>query len=273
MMWKLFLVLVASFSPTSSATGAFGTLWLLDQRRVGDFPGYELFTMEHESYGRNMFTMIASHASQYWFEIYAVYVEDPDAIGDPSDIYVKQYRGERTLVFIGYASFILIMARLLPMMAEGLIPWHELVVQSNDYENEMGCRVTVRSYLEPMMWWQRVGAELSIRAGALMFQNFKTIKLPRLHLGSEWNYASWRPYLAWGPHYFIYTPHKSLNFRETMKQMADEENYMAETAPIHAIAPKTMRRIVKAYAPVYTEGHWLTKGEKVNLSRKRKAMY
>ena len=55
--------------------------------------------------------------------------------------------------------------------------------------------------------------------------------------------------------------------------MADEENYMAEAAPIHAIKPKTMRRIVKAYVPTYAEGHWLTRSEKVQLSRKRKAMY
>ena len=148
-----------------------------------------------------------------------------------------------------------------------------MVVQSNDYEFEGGCRVTVRSYLEPMVWWLRVGSEMSIRAGNLMFKNFKTIKLPRLHLGNEWNYASWRPYLAWGPLYFCYTPHKTLDFVKTMIQMAEEENYMGKTDPIHAIEPKMMKRIVKAYAPVYAEGPWLTKADKMKLSRKRKAMY
>jgi hypothetical protein len=272
-MCKLLPLLVASFLLSCGATGAFGTLWLLDLRREPDFPGSELFTTEHPSYGRNMFTMIASHASQHWFEVYGVYVEDPDAIEDPSDIYVRRYRGERTLEFIGYFSFILMMSKLLPMFAKGLVPWHEMVVQSNDYGNELGCRVSVRSYLEPMVWWVRVGSELSIRAGDMMFKNFKTIKLPRLLLGNEWNYASWCPYLAWGPRYFCYTPHKTLDFVRTMIQMAEEENYMGKADPIHAIEPKTMKRIVKAYADVYAEGPWLTKGDKMKLSRKRKSMY
>ena len=274
-MCKLLPALVASFLLSCGATGAFGTLWLLDLRRTRepDFPGYELFTTWDRDFGRNVFTMIASHASHHWFEVYGVFVSDPDAICDPSDIYVRRYRGERHLEFIGYFSFVLIMSKLLPMFAKELIPWHETVVQSNDYKFEGGCRVTVRSYLEPFVWWQRVGSELSIEAGDMMFKNFKAIKLPRLLLGNEWNYASWCPYLAFGPRYFWYCPHKTLNFVKTMIQMTEEENYMAKKDPIHAIEPKTMKRIVKAYKHVYAEGPWLTKDQKVKLSRKRKSMY
>ncbi len=58
-----------------------------------------------------------------------------------------------------------------------------------------------------------------------------------------------------------------------MMKMAEEENYMAKTDPMHAIDRKTMMRIVKAYAPVYTEGRWLTKADKMKLSQTRKAMY
>ena len=272
-MWKLLPLLVLSFVPLCGATGAFGTLWLCDLRRGCDFHGHEFFTSTHPVYGRNSFTMIASHPSQHWFEVYGVYVEDPDAIDDPSDIYVGRYRGERVLEFIGYFSFLLMMSKLLPMFASGLMPWHELVVQSNDYKNEKGCRVTVRSHREPMVWWLRVGAELSITAGKFMFRNFYSIKLPRLRIGNEWNYAAWHPYYAWGPRYFCYTPHKSLQFAKTMMKMAEEENYMAKTDPMHAIDRKMMMRIVKAYPPVYTEGRWLTKADKMKLSQTRKAMY
>ncbi len=150
-MLKLCIVLLASL-PTCDATGAFGTLWVCDLRRAGPcWPGYELFASEHPDYGRNDFTMIASHPSQHWFTVHRVYVENPDAIDDVSDIYAARHRGQRTLQFIGYASFLLIMAKLLPMFAEGLVPWHETYIQSNDYPGELGCRVSVRSHLEPMV--------------------------------------------------------------------------------------------------------------------------
>ncbi len=270
-MVKLLPFLVVCALLSVDAGGAFGTLWLLDMRDSPEFPGVELFRSEHPTYGRNQFAMIASHASQHWFESYAVYIEDPEAIGDPSDVYVRRYRGERTLHFIGYFTFMLIMGKLLPMFMSRLIPWHEMVVQSNDGKHEMGCRVCVRSYLEPMVWWLRQGSELSIRAGTEMFKNFKSIKLPRLHLGSEWNYASWHPYFAWGPAYFCYTPHKSLDYKTTMIRMAEEEDYMGKSDPIHFIEKKTMKRVFKAYQAVYVEGPWLTKADKLYLSRKRKA--
>ena len=151
-MLKLCIVLLASL-PACDTTGAFGTLWVCDLRRAGPcWPGYELFASDHPDYGRNEFTMIASHASQHWFTVHGVYVENPDAIDDVSDIYAARHRGQRTLQFIGYASFLLIMAKLLPMFAEGLVPWHEAYIQSNDYPGELGCRVSVRSHLEPMVF-------------------------------------------------------------------------------------------------------------------------
>ena len=85
--------------------------------------------------------MISSHPSQYWFRVDAVYVEHPDAISDVSDVYCKNLRGHRTLKFIGYFTFFLIMAKLLPMFRKGCIPWHEMTMHSNDYPGEVGCTV------------------------------------------------------------------------------------------------------------------------------------
>ncbi len=185
---------------------------------------------------------------------------------------MAKYRGHRTLKFIGYASFVLIMAKLLPMFMEGLIPWHEAIIHSNDYPGESGCCVTVRSYLQPMVWWLRVGAETSIKAGRMMLHHFKAIKLPRLLIGNVWNYASWKPYFQTaGPLYFAYMPHKSLDFKDTMFKMALEEKYMADSNPIHAISKKLMKRTAKAYASRYEEGRWLTKADKAYLSRMRRA--
>ena len=150
--------------PLVSSTGAFGTLWLVDLRR--DMPAAsELLTLDHPTYGINKFVMAASHHTQYYYELWAVYLDDVDSIEDPSDVYLKYLRGERRLVWIGSMTFLLFMAKLMPMLMRGTLPWHEIVVQSNDYPNESGCRVTVRSHLEPMAWWLRIGSELSIVAG------------------------------------------------------------------------------------------------------------
>ena len=269
-MCKLLAGLLVACVPMAGATGAFGSLCLLDLRRVLEpmWPGYELFTAQDADYGQNEFALIVSHPTQYWFEVYALRVDDADAIGDVSEVYVAQRRGRRMLTFISYASFLLIMAKLLPMFMEGLIPWHEAIIHSNDYPGESGCRVIVRSYLQPTVWWLRVGAETSIRAGRMMFQNFKAIKLPRLVLGNDWNYASWKPYFqSAGPRYFAYVPHKSLNFKNVMLKMAMEERYMAQSNPVHAISKNLMKRIAKAYASGYEEGRWLSKADKNYLSR------
>ena len=107
--------------------------------------------MQDADYGQNEFAMIASHPTQYWFEVYALWVDDADAVGDVSEVYVAQRRGHRMLKFIGYASFLLIMAKLLPMFMEGLIPWHEAIIHSNDYPGESGCCATVRSYTQNLV--------------------------------------------------------------------------------------------------------------------------
>ena len=236
-MWKFALFL--GLASVAEGVGAFGSLWLLDLRRWTNGPGQkiELFTIDHADYGRNDFAMISSHSSQYWYRVDACYVNDSDAIFDVSDVYGAKLRGQRTLKYIGYFSFLLIMAKLMPMFGKGLIPWHETIVQSNDYPGEIGCTVTVRSSMQPLVWWLRVGAEISISAGKLMFHNFKTIKLPRLILGNEWNFAAYKPYLqASGPVYFVYTPHKDLDYQETLCQMAMEEQCMAVDDPMHAIS-------------------------------------
>ena len=109
-MCKLLAALLVACVPAATATGAFGSLWVIDLRRAVEpmWPGYELFTVDHpmsSSYGQNEFAMIASHASQYWFEVYGLWVDDPDAIDDVSDVYVAKNRGHRTIKFIGYVSF------------------------------------------------------------------------------------------------------------------------------------------------------------------------
>ena len=251
--------------------GAFGSLWMLDLRRETTFPGHEIFRVDLPGLGANLFAMISSHASQYWFRVDAVYVEDPDAIDDLSDVYCKNLLGQRTLKFIGYFSFLLIMARLMPMFRKGVVPWHEMIIQSNDYKGEDGCTVNVRSSMEPTIWFLRVGEETSIIAGEVMFQNFKTIRLPRLIVRNEWNYSAWKPYYQnSGPIYFVYTPHKTLDFKKTVNQMAIEENSMAQhDEHIHFISKNVLKMIVKAYLWEWEQGRYLSKTEKqiLNLCR------
>ena len=160
-MWKLFALLLA-FVSVALGAGAFGSLWLVDLRGVMEtmWPGYDLFTTEFADYVFNCFAMISSDSSQHWFAVHGLYVDEPDAIADVSDVYGAFVYGYWTLMFIGFFSFLLLMAKLLPMFADRHLPWHEAIIQSNDYPGEIGCSVTVRSYMQPLVWRLRVGAEV-----------------------------------------------------------------------------------------------------------------
>ena len=246
---------------------AFGSLWTLDLRDAMSWPGSEIFSVHCEYYGRNHFALISSDPSRWWFRVDAVYLEYENDVIDVSDLYRKNLRGHRTLKFIGYFSFLLIIANLHPVFRLGLISWHEMIAQSNDYEGELGCTVHVRSFMQPWVWFMRVGAETSIKAGKLMFQNFKTIKLPRLIIDNEWNFSSWRPYCqASGPVYFVYTPHKTLDYPDCMQQMIFEEDSMSEQDETHYIPDELKKTIFKAYADKWEQGPWLTKLQKERLS-------
>ena len=158
------------------------------------------------------------------------------------------------------------------MFRKGLLPWHEMIIQSNDYEGEVGCTVNVRSSMEPLIWFLRVGSETSIIAGKMMFQNFQTIRLPRLIVRNEWNYSAWKPYYQnSGPSYFVYTPHKTLDFKKTVNQMAIEEDSMAQHDDKHLITKNVLKMIVKAYGWQWEQGRYLSKTEKQILNLWRMA--
>jgi hypothetical protein len=74
------------------------------------------------------------------------------------------------------------------MFYAGIIPWHEAIIKSNIYKEGNGCCVTVRSHLQPIVWWLRINAETSITLGNLSFQNFADIRLPRLIIYNDSNY-------------------------------------------------------------------------------------
>ncbi len=85
---------------------------------VGRLQTYRTLLLSDTSmadYGFNPFALISSHPSQYWFAVHGLYLDDPDAIDDVSDVYDATLCGKMTLKFIGYFSFLLIMAKLLAM--------------------------------------------------------------------------------------------------------------------------------------------------------------
>ncbi len=98
------VILLLSMLTMVNAKYAFGSLWLVDLRRmITNYPvweGFEIFQTISAVYGENLFTMISSHHSQYWFRVDAVYVENPDDIQDVSDLYNSTLRGHRTLINI-----------------------------------------------------------------------------------------------------------------------------------------------------------------------------
>ena len=118
-----------------------------------------------------------------------------------------------------------------------------------------------------MVWWLRVGAELSISAGKTMLQCFMNIKLPRLVVSTGWNYASYHPYFAAGPQFFCYTAPKTMDLKQALFSMFVEEN---EKGTI--ITKKMMALILRKYSRSYEEGGWLTTKEKFILNLRKKSM-
>ena len=146
-MW-LALAMLAQL-PMAAPTGAFGSLWLVDLRNVNkgnvpmeDVPSHLL--VNDERYGINDFVMVASHRSQYYYQYWAVYPQGDDDIGDVSDLYHKNQKNKRYMRFIASMTFLLFMAKIAPMLLKSILPWHEVILQSNDYPGEWGCCVTVR---------------------------------------------------------------------------------------------------------------------------------
>ena len=264
------LVLLAILGAPSLAAGAFGRLWLVDFRRLSRVPAP--FHIHDDAYGDNQFAMITSHPSQYWFEVYALWVPcDMDNEADLSDIYVRARVPQRRVRHLGFYSFLLIIATLMPYFLAETVPWHELYVQSNDYDGETGCRVTIRSHLWPTIWWLRIDVEISIPRGRQMLSTFKTIRLPRLLIGSlrlgrDINYAAWKPfYQAQGPRFFHYVPHTD-RIIQNLNSMYTEERIMSEADPYRRISGRKFDQIVRAYSREYEEGRYLTTIEKVRLS-------
>ena len=79
---------------------------------------------------------IFSHPSQWWYEVYAVFFEEH--LADISDAYVLSRSGRRHYVFIEYVSMVLLMLTLLPLFKNCRMPWHEAIIQGNNYEGEPG---------------------------------------------------------------------------------------------------------------------------------------
>ena len=156
MMIALALALaMLALTPMASSAGAFGSLWTMDLRGVRpgevvdeDVP-HVLFH-QHAIYGLNNFVVAVSTASQYYYDIWAIYPQGEEDIVDVSDIYDKVWRHKRQMVYMGTMSLLLLMAKILPMLLKSIIPWYEVIVQSNDYPGEEGCRVTVSPLLPPI---------------------------------------------------------------------------------------------------------------------------
>ena len=66
-------------------------------------------------------------------------------------------------------------------------------------------------------------------------------------------------------------PHKDVDYKETIEQMAMEEAEMAKHMSGHAISKKSKEMFDQAYAWEREGGHWLSKGERRRLSLCRKS--
>jgi hypothetical protein len=241
------------------ATGAYCTMFCIDLGRApADYEGRVFLQQDVEGYGVNQYVAIMSHPSQWWFEVYAVFFDA--VLDDISDAYVSSRSGKRHYFFIEYVSMVLLMLTLMPLLKTCRLPWHEVMMQGNNYEGESGVTVTIRHWLHSMVWWTRRGPEHSIYGGHGLYRSFKNLTLPKLTLAEGgWNYGAWKPY--WqvsGPNLFSYSPPRGWTIKKSFDRMLVEETYKAMYEGRPAPSMRVYRQIVRIYGREYVQGPYVS---------------
>jgi hypothetical protein len=255
----LAVALAVLFLVPCAGTGAYVSKWLVDLRTAPvDYEGRTLLQKHVNDYGVNQIVSIISHPSQWWFEVYAVFFDK--SIDDISDAYVPTRSGNRHYVFIGYLSMVMLMLTLVPLFKKHCLPWHEAMIQGNNYEGEVGVTVTVRHYLHPLVWWARQGVERSIPGRLLLYRTFKQLRLPQFVLAEGgWNYAAWKPYWQLdGPVYFTYSPPRYWTIKDAFNTMLQEETYAASYYGRPEPCMDDFRELVRIYKHEYVQGPYVS---------------
>ena len=262
-LWMILLVAVPV-----NGTGAYCSLWFID---LADAPYVVPFLQKHvDGLGMNRYVCLASHPSQYWFKAYGVYLDY--GVDDISDVYVRSRAGKRRYVFIDYVTMLALMMTLLPLFQEHCLPWHEAILQSNNFPGEVGLRVTIRHYLHPRVWWLRGDVERSVAGGKALYSEFKKLKLPKFIL-QGYNFAAWRPYWqVTGPTYLAYSPPRTSTIKECFMSMLEEENEKARNEGRAMPSMKIMANLIKIYRRDYVEGPYLSKSACQKLVPRLSAM-
>jgi hypothetical protein len=255
---------LSCFAPVHG-TGAYCSLWVVDLGGApDDYVGRELLQKNTPDYGVNRYVCFASHASQYWFRVYGVYFEN--AIEDVSDAFVPIRSGKRVYKDMGWMSMLLVMLTLFPLFQIYGLPWFEVIVHGYNYDEEDGVRATVRHYVQPRIWWLRVGIERSIGGRMELYKTFMETRLPKFLLHGDYNFSAWWPY--WqvdGPVYFSYCPPLHRTIKECFFAMLAEENEMAAHHGRPMPSKKVLMRLIKIYNRDYVEGRYLTRSERLRL--------
>ena len=259
------MLLSALVVPTS-AGGAYASLWGVDLSKASTYEFWDetLFQVADETFGLSTIMMICSHRSQHWFEVWAMW--KAPSMADISDVFTL-HAAERSMVFMGYFSFLYLMYKLWPIVNFHDAPWVEAILQSNDGRYESGVNVHVRHYMNPEIWWNYAKCN-TIRRGWAMFESFWKIRLPKLRNGPFYGSHFWEPYYQLsGPMLFAFAPKNGTG--AIMKELDDmfyeckeEKKRYGED---YGVPVSFLMRLKRSYAEAFEVGEWVSKAEKKQL--------
>ena len=256
------MLLVALFVVPAMSTGAFATLWAVDLEITPLGGDASLFQTFHTTLGLSSMLMICSERSQHWYEVWAMWKHG--SMHDISDVFALN-RAQRTMVFMGYFSFLYLMSKLWPVLTAPAAQWCETIIQSNDLDFESGVTVTMRHSFNRAIWWRHWCCE-AIPNGLEMMRCFWTIALPKLRIGNVYAGGPWRPYYqASGPPFFAFMP-KGGGINEALYAMWFECKVMKIFyGDNYGVSKRFLHLLLAVYDTEFATGRWLTDEETKQL--------
>ena len=280
MMLMPVLVLLCAYGAQS--TGAYTQIFVFDWQcyeavPYAQLPGCGLFHMQDQVLGPNPYTLVCSHASQWWYEVYALW--GPITVGrrkpDVSTIFNKtSFLYRRELVFLGHLSFVCIMGVLWTSLLEEKLPWMELCCQGNNYAGEEGCRITIRHHCEPMLWLVQRTINRTIDNHLNLYRTFHRLTIPKLFVdGNLWNWAAYLGYVSPRcPKLPIYCPPEGCELFQALEQQYQEELGIYQHKDTrHYVGGDVFQHMRAVYRHPYEEGLYLTQAERTVYNIRRQA--
>ena len=199
----------------------------------------------------NDYLLVHSSPPHYNFEVWAMWANDLDDISDALAVNAYHRRFLGTWNYMHLMCLLCVGFSVTPYFPLTLwFPWVEAFVQRNEYPGGRGCWVTIRHYMDPLIWWQLRKPVVSLLPPS---PNLFDLVVPPLFRCLSVYRAYWQDA---GPMIPIFICRKSQDVMRMLMAM-----------PVPSSTELSFRAVMEgAYAQPWRMGDWLTDEEFSQLS-------